>query len=680
VRRHGCPARPRSPVARLVGAVLLLALGFGVPVLTRTTPSAAVSDAVISVHGHGYGHGRGLGQWGAYGYAKQGWTAEQIVLHYYHGVSIENRANDTIRARLDSEDTVDTVVSADSGGAGFTVTAGGQRLASSGVGCVNARAASLGGGDYRVECQPLFNDWSTVRDRVTGPVVFHANAASSDSYADNLQVVLPDGTHWVRGDVSAVFNGVRHTTVNSLPLEQYLRSTIAMEMSPSWGSSGGMEALKAQAIAARSYTLASKAVHAADSYDVCNSTCESYAGRKVDAKQIEYAATDAAVSATAGRTLGWNGAPILAEYSASSGGYTAAGPSSQPYLASVVDDGDAVAGNPNHSWTATIPNAAVEAKYPSVGTLQSIEITGRNGLGDLGGRVTSLVLHGSSGSQTIGGKTFREAFGLESDWFAIGGATEKLTAPLGGYYALGPDGGVFAVGSARFAGSTGGMHLNQPIVAMAKQPAVSGYWLVARDGGVFSFGDAAFHGSTGAIHLNQPIVGMAGTPSGDGYWLVASDGGIFAFGDARFYGSTGAIRLNQAIVAMAATPTGRGYFLLARDGGIFAFGDAVFAGSTGALKLAKPMIAMATTASANGYWLLAKDGGVFAFGDAAFAGSPQSASTDAVGIVPTVTGAGYVIATAGGSVTSYGDAPKLANVRDVVPSFAGRLIGFAGVS
>ncbi|MGH9073665.1 MAG: hypothetical protein ACRDZQ_06050, partial [Acidimicrobiales bacterium] len=70
-------------------------------------------------------------------------------------------------------------------------------------------------------------------------------------------------------------------------------------------------------------------------------------------------------------------------------------------------------------------------------------------------------------------------------------------------------------------------------------PAIDGYWLVARDGGIFSFGDASFYGSTGAIHLAQPIVGMAPTPDGHGYWLVARDGGIFSFGDAPFHGSTG---------------------------------------------------------------------------------------------------------------------------------------------
>jgi hypothetical protein len=38
-----------------------------------------------------------------------------------------------------------------------------------------------------------------------------------------------------------------------------------------------------------------------------------------------------------------------------------------------------------------------------------------------------------------------------------------------------------------------------------------GYWFTALDGGVFSYGDAQFWGSTGAIHLNQPVIGMSGS-------------------------------------------------------------------------------------------------------------------------------------------------------------------------
>jgi hypothetical protein len=89
--------------------------------------------------------------------------------------------------------------------------------------------------------------------------------------------------------------------------------------------------------------------------------------------------------------------------------------------------------------------------------------------------------------------------------------------------------------------------------------ARAGYTMVASDGGIFAFGDARFAGSTGAARLNRPIVGMAATPSGRGYWLVASDGGIFAFGDAGFAGSTGAIALNSPIVGVASTPPVRAF-------------------------------------------------------------------------------------------------------------------------
>jgi hypothetical protein len=86
-----------------------------------------------------------------------------------------------------------------------------------------------------------------------------------------------------------------------------------------------------------------------------------------------------------------------------------------------------------------------------------------------------------------------------------------------------------------------------------------GYWLVTSTGQVVGSGDAHFYGSTGNIHLDQPVVGIAATPDGHGYWLVASDGGIFTFGDARFYGSTAgsaATDLGGAAIGMAASPSG----------------------------------------------------------------------------------------------------------------------------
>ncbi len=74
--------------------------------------------------------------------------------------------------------------------------------------------------------------------------------------------------------------------------------------------------------------------------------------------------------------------------------------------------------------------------------------------------------------------------------------------------------------------------------------------MVATDGGIFGF-HAPFLGSTGAIHLNQPIVGISPTADGDGYRMVARDGGIFSFGNARFSGSMGGSHLNQPMVGLA---------------------------------------------------------------------------------------------------------------------------------
>ncbi len=102
----------------------------------------------------------------------------------------------------------------------------------------------------------------------------------------------------------------------------------------------------------------------------------------------------------------------------------------------------------------------------------------------------------------------------------------------------------------------------------------NGYWLVADDGGIFTFGHARFRGSMGGKHLNQPVLGMERTKSGNGYWLFASDGGIFTFGDAHFYGSLGGRPPPSPIVAMQRTASGKGYWMMTHDGRVYSFGDA----------------------------------------------------------------------------------------------------------
>jgi hypothetical protein len=227
---------------------------------------------------------------------------------------------------------------------------------------------------------------------------------------------------------------------------------------------------------------------------------------------------------------------------------------------------------------------------------------------------------------------------------------------VGRYWEDASDGGVFSFGRAKFYGSMGGRHLNEPMVGMAATPDCKGYWLVASDGGVFSFGDATFYGSMGAHHLNKPIVGMESTPDGKGYWLVASDGGIFSFGDAAFFGSTGSLRLNAPVVAMEDVPNGTGYWLVASDGGVFSFGAARFHGSMGSHRLSAGVVGIATTPDGGGYWFVSANGDVFSFGNADYHGSNLADETGVIGIATTLDGNGYWLVATDGGIFSYGDA------------------------
>jgi hypothetical protein len=200
------------------------------------------------------------------------------------------------------------------------------------------------------------------------------------------------------------------------------------------------------------------------------------------------------------------------------------------------------------------------------------------------------------------------------------------------------------------------------------QEASHGYWLVGSDGGIFSFGSAAFHGSTGGIPLQRPVMAITPTSTGNGYWLVASDGGIFSFGDSTYYGSLPGLgfhpagsglpqSLNAPIVGMVPTFTGQGYFMVASDGGVFAFGDATFDGSCpGIGGCAGRAVAVMPDSTGKGYWLVTNVGGVYAFGDASFYGAPPASSVPVVGAVATSDGHGYWLLYANGVVSNFGDA------------------------
>ncbi len=647
----------RSVLGRLLAAVVIVAV---LPGLAPAAPASAL-PTTLAVTGHGWGHGRGMGQWGAFGYARMGWSSAQILNHFYRLTTPGTVPDDALAVRLENLDSADLEVQ----------SVNQVRTSATGTSthpAVRVRKVATGWAvDSGPGCGGAWTEVATSPGTVTVTPLTDTNAPTAGR-DQMVQACQPDATtRWYRGSLTATtFQGTT-ITVNTVALEQYLRSVVAIEIFPVWDDLGGAAALQAQAVAARSYALAeNRAPGVYRTTDALRTSCCQASGgvaRRVGGGGViaqEDARIDAAVAAVAGVVRRFGGNVARTEYSASTGGMTVA----STHSPAVVDAGDAVvtlrpdgsvnpAGtNPHATWNHAIPRSTIEGFWgPPGAELTAVDVTRRAGGGDFGGRATEVRLTFSSGPavvlpvRTTGGTTgfFNRLFcnpfcttGLHNDWFSF---SDALTGPSGGIdgtWAVASDGGVFAFGAAPFTGSMGGQRVNSPMLGMAPTRSGSGYWLVAGDGGIFSFGDAVFHGSTGSFRLNAPVVGMAATPSGLGYWLVASDGGVFAFGDAQFRGSAGSFPLAEPVTAMAARPDGLGYWLVARDGGVFAFQAPFFGALPGT-------------------------------------GEPGPA----VGMVATTTGQGYLVATAGGAIVRFGDAPSLGSVRSAVPGYPGGVVGLA---
>ncbi len=370
-----------------------------------TTANRAVvvpSSGTYTFRGHGYGHGIGMGQYGAAGAARSGKTYWSILSRYYPGTTQATRSG-TIRV-LVSGDTTRNVKIVGKSGIRFRIGSGGAVTLPTTIGDATVERWSIeqeGGPasslQYRTD-----GDWHTFK-------TWSGSAGRFD--ATTLGLILPDDsvrtyrTSLVAAQPAAGSSG--RDTVNVLSLDDYTRGVVAREMPYTWPA----EALKAQAVAARTY--GTRAIRSGSYYDICDTTaCQVYGG-----VTSEKPSTNAAVTATAGKILTYQGLPAYTQFSASTGGYSDRG--SMPYLRPVADPWDNWSGNSRHSWTIAVSAAKIAAKYSSIGTLKALQVTSRNGYGDWGGRVTGLKLIGSAGSKTITGNDARWAFGLRSNWFAF---------------------------------------------------------------------------------------------------------------------------------------------------------------------------------------------------------------------------------------------------------------------
>lgn len=210
------------------------------------------------------------------------------------------------------------------------------------------------------------------------------------------------------------------TVVNVVPLEEYLYGVVGKEMSPSWN----LEALKAQAVAARTYAVAHKNYFQKKGYDMTDDTrSQVYSGMNGESPSIIQA-----VKATSGEILTYGGKPIEALFHANGGGWTEDSENVWgnriDYLRGVEDKTQTT---PAYKWTAKTTPEAMAAKLNAagkgVGTVQAITLSPLTkrpmSVKDRGksGRVLSLTIKGSKGQVTITGNAFQSIFGLKSTLF-----------------------------------------------------------------------------------------------------------------------------------------------------------------------------------------------------------------------------------------------------------------------
>ncbi len=233
---------------------------------------------------------------------------------------------------------------------------------------------------------------------------------------------------YYRGELRAVNNDGNQRTVNALPVESYLRAVVPLEMPASWallGDGAGAQALRSQAVSARSYSLAENRASYALTCDTIS--CQVYGGRAIrsngELTPNESDLANAAIADTAGVVRIRDGEVARTEFSSSTGGWTAGG-----VFPAVEDLGDAIDRNPNFNWTTNIEISAIEGRFGDR-QLDKAFVSQRNGLGQDGGRVEEVTLQFGDEVFTMTGNEFRRAFRLKSDWFTIDYEREPELTP-----------------------------------------------------------------------------------------------------------------------------------------------------------------------------------------------------------------------------------------------------------
>ena len=364
-------------------------------VLATVAAAAPPARADYVIAGHGFGHGVGLAQYGAKGYAEQTrHTYRWILSRYFPGTrrTVAPAARMRVRLKQTTAARVQyATLARDAGGRAVTLSSAHT---------------------YRV--LPWRTDGLALTDRTTGRTRAHLRAPVRLTGPTPLRVLgsaengLADGRY--RGTIVLERAAGHVLVVDDVGLEPYLQGVVPAEMPASWPA----EALRSQAIVARSYALTSR--RPGEPFDVYADTrSQVYRGVAAEAP----AATDA-VRSTRGVVLMYASGVARTYFHSSSGGRTASaqevfGGPPVPYLQSVDDPYDT--GSRYHDWTASLSDEdAAEWLGPVLqGDLIDLQVVALTP----SGRVATVRVTGTLGTVDVPGVTARTLLGLRSTWFSV---------------------------------------------------------------------------------------------------------------------------------------------------------------------------------------------------------------------------------------------------------------------
>jgi stage II sporulation protein D len=344
-------------------------------------------------------------QYGAYGFAQHGRTYRQILAHYYQGSEIGKAPSSNVRVLLQSGRRAIAF-------RGATRASGGVKLRAS----KTYRAVRSGSrvelrtsGGQRVGrfSAPLIVTSRPDVTRLRGTAI----SGKRDGRYRGLIAIWPSGA----GGVSAV---------NHASIDDYVKGVVPGEMPPTWH----VEAVKSQAVAARSYALATKKPGATfDLYpDTRSQVYRGYDGEHANANQ--------AVDRTAREVVTHDGKVAVTYFFSTSGGETenvenvfyGARPTS--YLRGVDDPYDDI--SPRHRWRFEFTSGQMQSRLRGLvkGSFRGIDVTRRG----VSPRVVSAEVVGSGGRTRVSGATLRSRLGLYDTWASFETVNSRVSAAAGG--------------------------------------------------------------------------------------------------------------------------------------------------------------------------------------------------------------------------------------------------------